>query len=89
MWVSEATVSGTIGGGALEHRAIARARDMLAADEDRAAMELPLGPALNQCCGGFVRLSLTRGYPPRGTDHRLSAGALRWWPRRSGAGARA
>lgn len=64
MWVSEATVSGTIGGGALEHRAIARARDMLAADEDRAAMELPLGPALNQCCGGFVRLSLTRGYHP-------------------------
>jgi len=64
MWVSEDTVMGTIGGGALEHRAIARARDMLAADEDNAAMELPLGPALNQCCGGFVRLSLTRGYHP-------------------------
>ena len=43
MWVGEAVSRRTIGGGALEHRAIARARDMLAADEDRAAMELPRG----------------------------------------------
>ena len=62
MWVCATHVEGTIGGGALEHRAIARARDMLARGEETAAMDLPLGPALNQCCGGFVRLALTRGY---------------------------
>lgn len=64
MWVSETAVEGTIGGGALEFRAIDRARLMLAHDEDRAAMELPLGPALNQCCGGFVKLDLRRGKHP-------------------------
>ncbi|HEX7391067.1 MAG TPA: xanthine dehydrogenase accessory protein XdhC [Acidiphilium sp.] len=56
---------GTIGGGQLEHTAIARARDMLAdwvsgmapvADdvETRA-----LGPQLSQCCGGVVTLAYT------------------------------
>jgi len=61
MWVSAARVDGTIGGGALEFRAIDRARTMLADGETSAEMELPLGPALNQCCGGFVRLTLTQG----------------------------
>lgn len=53
--------SGTIGGGALEWEAAARARAMIAAAAapgggaarvDR----LALGPALNQCCGGAVVL---------------------------------
>jgi xanthine dehydrogenase accessory factor len=47
--------SGTIGGGALEFAAVARARDKLAAGgqwTDRVA----LGPALGQCCGGAVTL---------------------------------
>jgi xanthine dehydrogenase accessory factor len=47
--------TGTIGGGALEWEAAARARDMLAkggAKLDR----LALGPALQQCCGGAVTL---------------------------------
>ena len=61
MWISAAEVEGTIGGGALEFRAIDRARVMLAKGEVSAEMELPLGPALNQCCGGFVRLALTQG----------------------------
>ncbi|MGB1160382.1 MAG: xanthine dehydrogenase accessory protein XdhC [Alphaproteobacteria bacterium] len=61
MWVSETEIEGTVGGGALEFRAIDRARLMLAQDETTAEMELPLGPALNQCCGGFVKLSLYAG----------------------------
>lgn len=61
MWVSADAVEGTIGGGALEFRAIERARQMLADAEISAVMELPLGPALNQCCGGFVRLALKAG----------------------------
>lgn len=44
--------AGTIGGGALEWEAAARAREMVADRVDR----LPLGPALGQCCGGAVTL---------------------------------
>lgn len=47
--------SGTIGGGALEWEAAARARGMLAAG-GVAVDRLPLGPALGQCCGGAVTL---------------------------------
>ncbi|MGB1148019.1 MAG: XdhC family protein, partial [Alphaproteobacteria bacterium] len=32
-----------------------------AEEQQQAEMELPLGPALNQCCGGFVKLRLTAG----------------------------
>lgn len=61
MFVSEEALEGSIGGGALEFRAILRARLMLAEEQQQAEMELPLGPALNQCCGGFVKLRLTAG----------------------------
>ncbi len=46
--------SGTIGGGALEFQAVARAREALATG-DRCD-KVPLGPALGQCCGGAVVL---------------------------------
>jgi xanthine dehydrogenase accessory factor len=44
--------SGTIGGGALEYAAAARARRIGAPEVERTA----LGPALGQCCGGAVTL---------------------------------
>ncbi|MEM9268142.1 MAG: XdhC family protein, partial [Pseudomonadota bacterium] len=44
---------GTIGGGTLEWDATARARALLA-ERRSELMELPLGPALGQCCGGHV-----------------------------------
>jgi len=48
---------GTIGGGALEWQAMARARAMLTEGSRAAASQsLPLGPALGQCCGGAVTL---------------------------------
>lgn len=47
---------GTIGGGALEFEAAARARAMLAAVAADRVDRTPLGPALNQCCGGAVVL---------------------------------
>ena len=37
---------------------IAKARDMIAGGEERAAIDLPLGPELGQCCGGRVALAL-------------------------------
>lgn len=60
MLVTRDTIEGTIGGGALEFQAIADARSMLADARpwQRRTIEVPLGPAVQQCCGGFVRLLL-------------------------------
>ncbi|SFG02763.1 molybdenum cofactor sulfurylase [Duganella sp. CF458] len=48
----------TIGGGHLEHKAFAIARDILAGTRAAAPYleRFPLGPALGQCCGGVVWL---------------------------------
>jgi len=57
MLVSLQHTAGTIGGGQLELKAIAQAREMLAsADKAVRSLHLPLGPALGQCCGGAVTL---------------------------------
>ena len=62
MLVAETLIEGTIGGGALEFEAIARARFLLGdarADTSpwqRQVVHYPLGPSLGQCCGGHVRL---------------------------------
>lgn len=50
---------GTIGGGALEWRALELARETLADGRTRVA-RVPLGPALGQCCGGSVVLVVER-----------------------------
>lgn len=54
VWATE--VSGTIGGGALEYKAIKTARDALKSKTGWTASH-SLGPDLGQCCGGFVKLS--------------------------------
>jgi xanthine dehydrogenase accessory factor len=57
MIVSADRVWGTIGGGALEFRAIAQARAALGRPAGAwAVQDYPLGPLLAQCCGGRVRL---------------------------------
>lgn len=48
--------SGTIGGGALEFQAAARARDMLTTSTRQHLTREALGPDLGQCCGGTVTL---------------------------------
>ncbi len=50
---------GTIGGGALEWRALAVAREVLVSGAPRVE-RMPLGPALGQCCGGAVTLVVER-----------------------------
>ena len=71
MLVSSDISAGTIGGGHLELKAIACAREMLRTGETGTRTEhYPLGPALGQCCGGAVTL----GYAP------LDASALARWP---------
>ncbi|MEO8805317.1 MAG: xanthine dehydrogenase accessory protein XdhC [Burkholderiaceae bacterium] len=71
MLVGSNEVIGTIGGGHLELKAIACAREMLRTKELAPHAEhYPLGPALGQCCGGAARL----GY------HALNEEALARWP---------
>lgn len=58
MLVTAGGTLGTVGGGTVEHRALGIARAMLAGDTGpRAEVEFPLGPALDQCCGGRMRLA--------------------------------
>ena len=71
-WMAVFTDSllGTIGGGHLEHKAIERARELLALQPSKSGlaqgaaapelMRMALGPSLGQCCGGVVHLSLQR-----------------------------
>jgi xanthine dehydrogenase accessory factor len=58
MLVGTAASIGTIGGGALEHMVIDRARQVLrdgiAGDE----LDVPLGPEIGQCCGGRVKVGM-------------------------------
>jgi len=57
---AEGRLAGTVGGGHLEHQAVAVARRMLL-DGTRAQLRgFALGPSLGQCCGGSVRLSMRR-----------------------------
>ncbi|UEM23645.1 xanthine dehydrogenase accessory protein XdhC [Skermanella mucosa] len=55
MLVGPAATAGTIGGGRLEWDAIARARALAGPEE---MVDVPLGPAIGQCCGGHVTLRL-------------------------------
>ncbi len=59
MVVTAEALYDSIGGGQLEHRVTALARDLLA--EGRVAKmieDFPLGPRVNQCCGGRVTVLL-------------------------------
>ncbi len=68
MRVTADAIRGTIGGGALEHRAIGIARDMLARGTTAQSRSFPLGPGLGQCCGGAVTLRFGRDDSVRGID---------------------
>jgi xanthine dehydrogenase accessory protein XdhC len=58
MLVTERDIAGTIGGGQLEWRAVEAARELLAEGGTARRLDLPLGPALQQCCGGYVAVTL-------------------------------
>jgi xanthine dehydrogenase accessory factor len=60
MVVTPDAVAGTIGGGRLEWDAIAAARTMLQQDGTRLTMNIVLGPAIGQCCGGRLTLHIER-----------------------------
>lgn len=58
MVVSPHAEIGTIGGGQLEFLSIARAREAIASGEAAAALDIPLGPEIGQCCGGRVAIGM-------------------------------
>lgn len=61
MVVTDTGLAGTIGGGRLEHLAMAQARAILAHEPGSwRVQDYPLGPLLGQCCGGRVRLMVER-----------------------------
>jgi xanthine dehydrogenase accessory protein XdhC len=60
MLVQARRATGTIGGGRLEHEAIAAARRLIESGAPVHHMEVPLGPAIGQCCGGHVTMRLER-----------------------------
>ena len=59
MLVTASDLHGTIGGGAFEYMAIDHARALLSGRATETRREIPLGPAIGQCCGGFVSLAFT------------------------------
>ncbi|MEE4277691.1 MAG: xanthine dehydrogenase accessory protein XdhC [Halieaceae bacterium] len=64
MIVEHECFHGTIGGGELEHRALRRARELLAGANNGQWLEnYPLGEKLGQCCGGSTSL-LFEGFVP-------------------------
>lgn len=63
MAVFASKVVGTIGGGQLEHQAMAKARTLLEKQSLPTApglMRVALGPSLGQCCGGVAHLRFER-----------------------------
>lgn len=58
MAISNGAIMGTIGGGEAELRTIAAARSLLVEGHDRVTLKLPLGPDLDQCCGGHMTVEI-------------------------------
>ena len=96
MLVTGSGIEGTIGGGTVEHRAVVEARGMLRRataplpdpppDGERVppgaevVLDFPLGPALDQCCGGHMRVAFAV-FGAEDLDRLRAAGAeLTLWP---------
>ncbi len=57
MVVTPTQILGTIGGGTVENRAIEKARGLMGAGSSgNVVLDFPLGPALDQCCGGNMQV---------------------------------
>jgi xanthine dehydrogenase accessory factor len=81
MLVSASGAVGTIGGGAVEYRAQAIARDLMAdMTPAPASLDFPLGPALDQCCGGRMQVAFAC-FDAADLDFlRAADGELELWP---------
>ena len=59
MLVASKDIFGTIGGGNLEYLVIEESKLMLKNKSKRKKLNIPLGPGIGQCCGGYVEIILT------------------------------
>jgi xanthine dehydrogenase accessory protein XdhC len=71
MLVTARSAAGTIGGGRLEFEAIASARRLIGGAIEARQIDMALGPAIGQCCGGHVTVRLERA--DAATQQRLAA----------------
>lgn len=60
MLLTRTEQTGTIGGGRLEWDCMAEGRALLASGGAPVERHIPLGPAINQCCGGAVTVRIER-----------------------------
>ena len=60
MLVAPKDIFGTIGGGNLEYLVIEESKLMLKNKSKRKKLNIPLGPGIGQCCGGYVEIILTK-----------------------------
>ncbi|MBS1101554.1 xanthine dehydrogenase accessory protein XdhC [Gluconobacter sp. Dm-62] len=58
MLLTRTEQTGTIGGGRLEWDCMAEGRALLASGGEPVERHIPLGPAINQCCGGAVTVRI-------------------------------
>ena len=62
MFISNSKIFGTIGGGQLEYLIINKARYILKNNKKNYStkVNIPLGPAIGQCCGGYAQIELIK-----------------------------
>lgn len=60
MLISREDIFGTIGGGHLEYLVINKSKEILKNKIKKSEiLNIPLGPGIGQCCGGYVQIQLT------------------------------
>ncbi len=57
--ISHDTIFGTIGGGNLEYLVVEEAKNILNSKIKKKILNIPLGPGIGQCCGGYVQIQLS------------------------------
>ena len=59
MLISNDTIFGTIGGGNLEYLVVNEAKILINNKVNKKSLNIPLGPGIGQCCGGYVQIKLS------------------------------
>ncbi|MFT8716952.1 xanthine dehydrogenase accessory protein XdhC [Gluconobacter potus] len=73
MLLTQTEQTGTIGGGRLEWDCMAEGRALLASGGETVERHIPLGPAINQCCGGAVTVRIERVGVPEALEAEIRA----------------
>ena len=61
MLISEKYIFGSIGGGQLEYNIINKSKNLLKLKKFKEEIiNIPLGPSIGQCCGGYVQVKITK-----------------------------